>query len=405
LLLHPDPSDVLVIGLGSGVTAGSAACHDADVEVVELSPAVVRAAAQFAEVNGGVLDHPRVHVATGDARALLAHTDRRWDVIISEPSNPWVAGNANLFTREFFQRARSRLGEGGVLAQWIHLYESEDATVALVLRTLCDVFDHVTLWELYPNDLLLVASIDPIRPDFQRMAARFASPKLQGDLRRVKVGTLAGLLSRQVLGPQGVRTLAGASGPFHTDDHPVLEYLAPRGLFKGGRSAGLRAIDGRMSPGADPTLLLSGWLEHHPLTVEDARGLFVLHTVFPSTPPAFRQSLLTQLAAAAPPSFLVQLLFTLETEGWWDHARTLTSSLLKRAPDDPSVLHVAARVRLQDLRRQDAEPGGDAEVRQWLARCISLGDEPLGRCERLQVRLMNRDTGGLRRSRSPLGPR
>ncbi|MGE5833138.1 MAG: spermidine synthase, partial [Acidobacteriota bacterium] len=107
-----------VIGLGSGVTVGSALRHPIDkVDVMEISPEVIEASARFADAHHRALDDPRTRVIAGDGRTHLLLARDRYDVIISEPSNPWVAGVASLFTREFFEAARSRLSDGGVLCQ------------------------------------------------------------------------------------------------------------------------------------------------------------------------------------------------------------------------------------------------------------------------------------------------
>ncbi len=116
LLLHPEPRDVCIIGLGSGVTLGAALRHPiASADVVEISPEVVEASSFFAADNGRALEDPRTHLIVGDGRSHLQLTSRRYDVIISEPSNPWMAGVASLFTREFFEAARSRLAPGGII--------------------------------------------------------------------------------------------------------------------------------------------------------------------------------------------------------------------------------------------------------------------------------------------------
>ena len=125
VLLHPNPRDLLVIGLGSGVTAASALASNEVVraDVLEISREVVDASSWFAHENAGVLQNPRVRLLVGDGRTHLLLSRRQYDVIVSEPSNPWMAGVAALFTREFFEAARARLKPGGVLCQWAHTYE------------------------------------------------------------------------------------------------------------------------------------------------------------------------------------------------------------------------------------------------------------------------------------------
>jgi spermidine synthase len=114
LLLHQSAENVLVIGLGSGMTLGAVQRHPVKaVDVVEIEPAVVEAGRYFKEFTGDVLNDPRVDLIVGDGRNHLALTNRQYDVIISEPSNPWVSGQANLFSREFFELAKKHLNRGG----------------------------------------------------------------------------------------------------------------------------------------------------------------------------------------------------------------------------------------------------------------------------------------------------
>jgi spermidine synthase len=124
LLLHENPREICIIGLGSGVTLASALTHGVErADVVEISTGVVRASQFFKKENRDALTDVRTHLIVGDGRSHLALTDRRYDVIISEPSNPWIAGVAALFTREFFTAARSRLAPHGIICQWAHTYD------------------------------------------------------------------------------------------------------------------------------------------------------------------------------------------------------------------------------------------------------------------------------------------
>ena len=148
MLFHPDPRDVMVIGLGSGVTVGAVLRHPvASVSVAEISPAVVEASRLFADVNHRFWEDPRVRVRTDDARHVLLIEDARYDVVISEPSNLWMTGVASLYTEEFYQLVRQRLRPGGMLVQWLHAYEMESDDLRMVLRTLLSVFPQVTVFD------------------------------------------------------------------------------------------------------------------------------------------------------------------------------------------------------------------------------------------------------------------
>ena len=160
-LLHPQPRDALVIGLGSGVTADAilASGEIQRLDVVEISPEVVEASAYFERENRGVLKKPGVRLLIGDGRSHLRLSDRQYDVIVSEPSNPWMAGVAALFTREFFEAARARLRSGGVFCQWAHTYEIAEEDLRSIVHTFASVFPDGTMWLVGESDLLLIGSV------------------------------------------------------------------------------------------------------------------------------------------------------------------------------------------------------------------------------------------------------
>ncbi len=232
LLFARDSRALLVIGYGSGITAGSALLHGAQVaDVVEISRGVLDADPLFAKDNHGVLSDPRVRVWLEDGRTFLRTTPRRYDAIISEPSNPWIAGIGGLFTRECFEEARARLAPGGVLCVWFHEYEQSDESIQLVMRTLASVFPHAVLFEvLRDGDVIALASESPLQPDFARLEERFGRPELRRDLARMRVFNLASLLLFHAVPEQAFAALAG-EGPINTDGHQRLEYMAARAHF------------------------------------------------------------------------------------------------------------------------------------------------------------------------------
>src|SRR5262249_917863 len=123
MLLHAGPRRICIIGLGSGVTLASALLHPSTiVDVAEISPQVVEASRLFSDDNHRALDDPRTHLILGDGRTHLTLSNQEYDVIISEPSNPWMAGVAALFTREFLTSIRAHLTPDGILCQWAHTY-------------------------------------------------------------------------------------------------------------------------------------------------------------------------------------------------------------------------------------------------------------------------------------------
>lgn len=208
LTQKPAMKDVLLVGLGSGVTASAALTRpQTDVTVVEISRGVVEASGFFGKVAGMPLTNARARLFLGDAGAFLRTTGPSYDLVISEPSNPWMAGVASLFTEDFYGAVRKRLRPGGTMAQWFHLYEMSDEAFRLVLRTFAASFPIVEAWDLGGGDVLLLGS-DVLIP---------AEPPALGEARRV-------------LDDAAFRREAG-TGPLHTDDRPLLETLAGKALF------------------------------------------------------------------------------------------------------------------------------------------------------------------------------
>ena len=160
VLLHGRARGHRIIGLGSGVTVGSALAPGTvqHADVVEISPEVVEASRFFDRENGGALARPGVRLIVGDGRSHLLLTPQRYDVIVSEPSNPWMAGVAALFTREFFEAARARLKPDGLLCQWAHTYDISRDDLQSIVATFASVFPQGTMWLVGDGDLLLIGA-------------------------------------------------------------------------------------------------------------------------------------------------------------------------------------------------------------------------------------------------------
>jgi spermidine synthase len=253
LLLHPNPRNVGIVGLGSGVTLASALVHAIDsVDVVEISPEVMEASAQFADVNRRALDDPRARLVRGDGRTHLSLTSRRYDVIISEPSNPWMAGVATLFTREFFLTVRDRLSPAGIFCQWAHTYDVSDADLRSIVATFQAVFPEGTMWLAGDGDLLLVGSPAPLASRLDDMSMAWQRSGVAEDLSTVGMEDTFGLLSLFVGGPKEMSRY-GSGAIIQTDDRTALEFSGPLAVFGGvgtNHSAMLRALldDGHRPP-------------------------------------------------------------------------------------------------------------------------------------------------------------
>ncbi|MDX1499567.1 MAG: fused MFS/spermidine synthase [Woeseiaceae bacterium] len=233
-LHHPAPREVLVIGYGSGVTSGAATVFPATerVDTVEIEPAVFGAGPWFGDYNRGSWEHPKVRLIEGDARNHLNVSGTRYEMIISEPSNPWIAGIGNLFTAEFYELAARSLAPGGVFAQWLPLYELSPANVRMVLGEIARRFRQVSVWQMDAGDIIVLASDEPLVPDTEALTGLWENDaSLRRDFREfLGLDRPLGLLSYYVTSGAGVRDFADGAAR-NTDDRPLLEFNAPKNLY------------------------------------------------------------------------------------------------------------------------------------------------------------------------------
>ena len=219
MVLHPDPQDALVIGLGGGVTAGAVSAHrQTTTDVVELADSVRAAASYFAHVNHDVLRQPNVRLRIDDGRNYLLLTPKRYDVLTADIIQPIHAGAGNLYSVEYFRLARGVLREDGLMLQWIG--HREETHYRLIMRTFLAVFPDATLWS---GGTLMVGSPRPLRLSRSAIARRVADPHAREGLSLVGLDSVEAVLARYSAGPEEMRRFAG-DGPVLTDDRPLLEY-------------------------------------------------------------------------------------------------------------------------------------------------------------------------------------
>jgi spermidine synthase len=226
-LLHPQPKNAMVVGLGTGTTAGWLASVPSmeRVDVVELEPAVVELAAAYAAVNRNVLAQPRVHVQVNDARETLLVSRAQYDIVFSEPSNPYRAGVASLYTREFYEAVSARLARGGIFAQWLQTYSIDAATAQTIYATISSVFPHVQTWTTNPGDVVLIASAEPIAIDVNAIRARLANgPFREAAHVAWRVETAEGVLAHHIATEDVARAFAKEARELNTDDRAVIEF-------------------------------------------------------------------------------------------------------------------------------------------------------------------------------------
>jgi len=234
VLTAPRLNNALIVGFATGVTAGSVLQWPMNsVDCVEIEPAAVASSRYFEHVNNNPLADPRLHMILDDARTYLRTNSARYDLIISEPSHPWVPGVANLFTREFFSLGKERLRADGVFVQWLQMYQLSTESLRSVLATFHQVFPHVVVFRVRGDtkgkDLILLGSRQPLNLD--HVAERITNPRVAADLARVGIRSIEDVRAWFVadetqLGP----AIAGAV--INTDDNMHVETVAPREAFR-----------------------------------------------------------------------------------------------------------------------------------------------------------------------------
>ena len=243
LLYHPAAQRVVIIGLGAGMTVKAVAAFPAQqIEVAEIEPAVVDGARHFGARTGNVLDDRRVRIIAADGRNFIQATPQQFDVIISMPSNPWIAGVANLYTREFYGLARGKLRPGGAFAQWVQNYHMSPDDLRMILRTFAESFPHVSLWAVDESDLILLGTLQEQALDHRAMARVFAERRaVREDLARLGVLDPLGLGAMYLMGNAGIRRFSEGA-ELNTDDLPRLEFSAPKQLERSTTGLNVRLL-------------------------------------------------------------------------------------------------------------------------------------------------------------------
>jgi len=281
MLLHPEPLKVLVIGLGSGCTANAVLNYDVDhLDIAEISDSVVEASRKFQPVLPSPLDDPRTELHVADAKEFLAlQPEATYDVIISEPSNPWIAGIGNLFSEEFFVAAKSRLKPGGLMVQWVQLYEMHDRIASVIFNTFSAVFPHVTAWHPGSMDLIIVGSAGPHPVDYGRLGKMLADPAIRAELTsarvREKVHTPLTFLAMQFMGARSFAEAFPGEGTINSDFFPFLEFEAPRMLFVDEGVKELFGHDNRRHPREGSDLYVAEYLGERTLKTQEIHELLI----------------------------------------------------------------------------------------------------------------------------------
>lgn len=244
LMLHPDPRKVLVIGWGSGSTAGSAGLYPNldQIDCVEIEPLMFACRQYFADVNHNVASDPRFKIHIQDGRNYLLTTPTLYDVIVSEPSNPWITGVSNLFTRDFYSIAKSRLNEGGIFCQWFHYYNISLQDIKAQSRTFAESFPYASMWLVPPRpvemespvlygDIFFIGSDRPYHLDYQRVKHWYSNTAIREDLAPLGgVEDELAFLCNYFMNRNDMLLFASGAAD-NSDNFPYLEFSAPKGLY------------------------------------------------------------------------------------------------------------------------------------------------------------------------------
>ncbi len=378
MLLRPEARTALVVGLASGVTLGSVEQWPSikHVVIAEISPSVVHAERWFGPFNHDALQDPRARLVIDDGRHYLTVIHRQFQLVVSEPSNPWESGPARLFTREFFQQVQHHLTPNGVYVQWVPLYGLSTELLKTEVRTFLSVFPHVVMLRVSKGDLVLVGGHRKLVPQDHSPLP----PTVATDLERVDSDRWR-LLARFVAGDEGLRQWAG-KGALNTDNNGLLEFGAPRYLLAPTLEANVKSL-GQIPWRAD----LARWGAHAPLSLARAflrrgeiqRAAFLAQRV-PSGP---AQSTLNGDIAARRSNWVT-------AADWWQRAGTASAqlSLAELAFSDGQAQRAAAA--LADVKLEARTP-----YFHYLSMLIALqrGDIDKASTEASQLVVVNADTG------------
>lgn len=369
MLLHPNPQDVFLLGLGTGVSAAAVARYPVrSIEIVDIEPAGRDAARLFETENRNLLADPRVRLVTGDGRNRLLAQPKTYDVIISDPSDVWVAGVGSLFTQEFYALAKKRLKPGGLMVQWFHMYSLPPDQMKLIVATFRFVFPYVSLWRPNRGDIILVGSADRVVWDWPRLTERFRSvPGVSQDLLSIGIWHPLAVFAAYVCDGQELAALLRGVPRTHVDDRPVIEYLSPRSAYEDTMTANERMIaeaQGHFLP------YMTGFDEKKDLDAHAGYLLGFGHAFLGRTASAIQ--IMEQAVRAEPQNarYLVGLGNQYKLAGSESRAAGAYRKALETSPAEAEAAQNLAAI----LRGQ----GDDAEAEKVLGACLAAAPDANG---------------------------
>lgn len=369
-ILNPTARRTLVIGLGTGSSAGWLAAIPSmeRVDVVELEPLIVDVAKACTVANHDVLHNPKIHLSIGDAREWLQLTPEHYDVIASEPSNPFRAGVASLFTREYYKAADARLTQDGLFLQWIQGYEIDPRTLRTIYATMASVFPHVESWQTSSYDLVLVGARHPIAYQSSVITKLIEQEPFRTALRGTwHTSSLNGLFSHYVGGNAVTQAIAAMPGvERNVDDRNVVEFGISRTVGRTGEpmiqdirnvaralGEGDPIVDGRP---LDPSMLRTALVSYYAATgyAADVQAM--------GTPIERARQTALQAFFGQQNSSVVKSNWQMQTDGPRDPVELAMLAILEAASGSDNALPYIERIR-------GYEPAeADTILASWLAR-------------------------------------
>lgn len=316
LLFHPGGERAAVIGLGTGMTAKAVGAFPLrEIEVLEIEPAIADVAGFFHDKNGKILEDRRVRLIPTDGRNYILATPKLYDVITAEPSNPWIAGIANLYTREFYEVVKSKLKEDGIFAQWFHNYSMSPDDFRMVFRTFGEAFPHVSVWGMKESDFLMIGSKKEQVFRYPLLKEIFSKNKtLREDFKDLGLSDVYGVLGFYRMGKKEMMAFSeGAS--INTDDGAQLEFSAPKNIRRATAELNRKLME--------PFLVEAPWLK------ESAAGM----------PESMRRFYLAQ---------------AYETNGWNSRALEELNQAIRLEPSNADFYVLKTKILLAEEKSSEA---------------------------------------------------
>lgn len=229
LAAYPDAQTAAVIGMGSGISSNTLLKTDRlkTVDTIEIEKAMVEGARYFKQHSELVYSDPRSHIHIDDAKSFFSVNNKQYDLIISEPSNPWVSGVASLFTREFYAQIKPHLNDGGIFVQWIQAYEINLGLISSIFKALSSEFDYYVVYKTAQADMVILAADDD--KILQLDSWIFTQNKLEQSLHRVDINSLNDLYTRRIGTKKSLDPIFNAyPNQVNSDFFPSLSRQAPK---------------------------------------------------------------------------------------------------------------------------------------------------------------------------------